>query len=308
MISDRWQGLELRHLVALKAIAETGTFAGAAARLGYTQSAISQQVAALERVVGASLIERAAGRRPPGLTTAGELVLRHGEAIIARAQAAQADVSAAAAGAAGPLRVGTYPSVGAKILPELLPRFAAECPDLEVQLQESNSDAELLSLVERGLLDLTFCMLPLADGPFDAVQLLLDPWVLLLPADGRRPKDGSSAYSLLCFRTCPVITEIESLLRRRGVEPKIVFRSDDNATLQGLVAAGFGAAFMPCLTLDVDDERTVFVDVRAKLPPRRIGIAWHRDRFRSPASHAFVEEAATVARQLESQIAPASFA
>lgn len=289
------------------AIAETGTFAGAAARLGYTQSAISQQVAALEGIVGASLIARVKGRRPLGLTGAGELVLRHGEAIIARVQAAQADVKAAAAGDAGPLRVGTYPSVGAKILPELLPLFAAAWPALEVELQESNSDAELLGLVEHGSLDLTFCMLPLPDGPFDALELLVDPWLLLLPANGSRPQGRASPYSLLCFRTCPLLNEIEFLLRRWNVEPKIVFRSDDNATLQGLVAAGVGAAFMPCLTVDTHDERTVFVDVRAKLPPRRVGIAWHRDRYRSTASHSFVEEAARLARTLEKRIAPASF-
>jgi DNA-binding transcriptional LysR family regulator len=312
---DLWQGLEVRHIAALRAIAEQGTFAGAAAQLGYTQSAISQQVAALERITGQTLLERVKGRKPLGLTEPGRLVLRHGEAILARVQAVQADLQALSDGAAGPLRVGTYPSVGVHILPELLPRFAEACPELEVQLRESNSDRELLTWIEQGELDLTFCMLPLEDGPFEALELLRDPWLMVVPASSPLIRNGSDNQQelpllqrLLCFRTCPNLTEIEALLRQWGLEPVVVFRSDDNATLQSLVAARVGAAFMPCLTIDPRDPRTVFVDVREQLPPRRVGIAWHRDRHRSAASHAFVEAASRVGAELEAEIAPTTFA
>lgn len=315
-MKDLWLGLEVRHLEALRAVAEEGTFASAAARLGYTQSAISQQIAALERIAGERLLERVRGRKPLGLTEAGTLVLRHGVTILARVQAAQADLRALAAGAAGPLRVGTYPSVGARILPELLPSFATGWPELEVQLRESNSNRELLALIEQGELDLTFCMLPLEEGPFEALELLRDPWLLVVPAPpsrhlsngGRLRAPSGHTQPLLCFRTCPTINDIEALLRHWGIEPTVVFRSDDNATLQSLVGAGVGAAFMPCLTVDLDDRRTLFVDVRSNLPPRRVAIAWHRDRHRSAASHAFVEAAARVSAQLERDIAPATFA
>src|SRR5215813_12790179 len=113
MESDRWLGVELRHLAALQAVAETGSFGRAAERLGYTQSAISQQIATLERIVGQRLIDRPGGPRPVSLTEAGELLLRHADAIAARLQAAQADLAALDAGDAGPLRIGTYQSVGA---------------------------------------------------------------------------------------------------------------------------------------------------------------------------------------------------
>src|SRR4051795_10049645 len=113
MTTDRLLGIELRHLVALQAIAEHGSFGRAAKALGYTQSAISQQVAALERAVGGRVIEGPGGPKPVTLTEAGELLLRHAEAIVARLKAAQADLAAFAAGAAGPLRVGTYQSVRA---------------------------------------------------------------------------------------------------------------------------------------------------------------------------------------------------
>ena len=117
MEADRWLGLDLRHLIALKAIADEGSFGKAAEKLGYTQSAISQQIAALERIVGLRLIERPGGPRPISLTEAGQILLRHADAIQARLLAAKADMSALEAGDAGRLRVGTFQSVGAKIIP-----------------------------------------------------------------------------------------------------------------------------------------------------------------------------------------------
>src|ERR671936_1733693 len=172
MEPDRWLGIELRHLTALEAVAREGSFGRAAKSLGYTQSAVSQQIAALERIVGARLIDRPGGPKPVSLTEAGELLLRHTEGITARLQAAQADLAALGAGDAGPLRIGTYQSVGAKVLPTLLHRFRAEWPKVDVTLTESADDAELLQLVERGELDLTFAVLPLVPGPFEAVELM----------------------------------------------------------------------------------------------------------------------------------------
>src|ERR671938_398518 len=167
MDNDRWLGVELRHLAALQAIAEEGSFGRAAQRLGYTQSAVSQQLATLERIVGERLVERPGGPRPVSLTEAGELLVRHAEAIVARLAAAQADIAALADGAAGVLRVGIYQSVGARVLPELMRRFSEAWPLVEIQLTESASDSDLLAAVERGELDLTFADLPLPEGPFE---------------------------------------------------------------------------------------------------------------------------------------------
>src|SRR6266540_12457 len=113
MEPDRWLGVELRHLAALEALADEGSFGRAAAALGYTQSAVSQQIAALERAVGVRLVERPGGPRPVTLTEAGRLLLRHANAIVARMQAAAADLAAFSEGAAGTLRIGTYQSVSA---------------------------------------------------------------------------------------------------------------------------------------------------------------------------------------------------
>jgi DNA-binding transcriptional LysR family regulator len=306
--ADLWHGLEVRHLAALRAVAEQGTFAAAAAQLGYTQSAISQQIAALEKIVGARLLVRTSGRRPVGVTDAGALLLRHGESILARVQATQADLAILQEGAAGPLRIGTYPSVGARVLPELLPAFAAQMPAVQIQLHESNSDSELLTQIEQGRLDLAFCMLPVEEGPFEALELLRDPWVLVVPAEsvvranGRPCATLGPVEPLLSFRTCPTLREIESILDRWEVQPSHVFRSDDNATLQSLVGAGTGIAFMTCLTVEPGDPRTAFADVRSELAPRRIGIAWHLDRYSRPAPQTFIRSAARVARRLQRKI------
>src|ERR687883_655615 len=110
MTSEGWPGLELRHLLALQAVSRGGGFARGGRGLGLTQSAISQQIAALERTVGQRLVERPGGRRRIWLTEAGEALLRHADAIVAHVHAAAADLDALTDGRAGRLRVGTYQS------------------------------------------------------------------------------------------------------------------------------------------------------------------------------------------------------
>ena len=296
MEADSWLGLELRHFIALKAIAEHGTFGRAAERLGYTQSAISQQIAMMERIVGQKLIDRPGGPKPVSLTEAGLLLLRHADAIAARVQAAQADLAALDAGESGPLRIGTYQSVGARVLPQLLREFTAEWPDVDVTLQESADDGQLAAMVERGELDLSFVILPLEPGPYETVELFRDPYVLVVPAGS--PLAGRDRapslrelldQPLISNRTCRTTTRVEDRLRHAGREPNIVFRTDDNGTVQGLVAAGVGIAIVPLLTVDESDTAVRVVDLGDRIPPRLVGLAWHRDRRQTGAAQAFVE-------------------
>jgi DNA-binding transcriptional LysR family regulator len=224
MESDRWLGLDLRHLVALKTIADEGSFGRAAERLGYTQSAISQQIAALERIVGLRLIERPGGPRPISLTEAGRILLRHAEAIQARLLAAKADMTALEAGDAGRLRVGTFQSVGTKILPTLLRRFGETHPGVEVVLRESPDESELLEMIERGELDLTFWTLPADTGPYESVELLRDPYVLVVPASSplaslkRTPTLREIVLQpIVGFNKCTATEQVETQPRPRGV-------------------------------------------------------------------------------------------
>ncbi len=311
MAPDTWLGLELRHLIALKTIAEEGTFGRAARRLGYTQSAVSQQIATLERIVGQRLIDRPGGPRRVSLTEAGELLLRHADAIAARLQAAQADLAALDAGDAGPLRIGTYQSVGARILPQLLREFSARWPQVAITLHESADDRELIHLVERGELDLSFVVLPLEPGPYETAELFRDPYVLVVPAGSplatrdRTPTLRELVeHPLISYRTCRTTQRVEERLRHVGREPQIVFRSDDNGTVQGLVAAGVGIAVVPRLTVDAADEAIRVVELGDRVPARLIGIAWHRDRRRTRAAEAFVE----LARDLTADIGSAEAA
>jgi molybdate transport repressor ModE-like protein len=312
MEPDRWLGVELRHFAALEAVARTGSFGRAAESLGYTQSAVSQQIQTLERLVGERLVERPGGPRAVSLTEAGSLLLRHAEAIVARLQAAQADMAALAQGHGGRLRVGTFQSVGARVLPEVMRRFAAEWPHVELVLTESVSDEELQRLVERGELDLTFAMPPLFDGPFESVELLADPYVLLVPSDHEladAPRAGLADLgdlTLIGNRACRSTQLAEDELTQRGVRVDVAFRSDDNGTVQGLVGAGYGAALVPLLTVNRHDERVRVLDLEPEIPHRRIAMAWHRDRHRSPAARAFVEVAGDVCAEVGERLAPAA--
>ena len=304
MESDRWLGVELRHFLALEAVARTGSFAKAAAALGYTQSAVSQQIAALERMVGQRLVERPGGPKPVSLTEAGRLLLTHADAIAARVAAAQADLDALGKGEAGTLRVGVFQSVGQRILPELMRRYLAAWPEVEVTLTESADDEELLALVERGELDLTFADLPLTEGPFEWVELLRDPYVLVVAADSaiaerERPPTlrEIGELDLISHKHCRTVKRLEPMF---GRPLDFVFRSDHNQTVQALVAAGVGSALVPRLTMDPEDPTTAMIEM-PKLPPRVIALAWHRDRYRTPAARAFVETAEEVTAELEQE-------
>ena len=159
-------------------------------KLGYTQSAISQQIATLERLVGEQLVERPGGPRPVAITEAGRILLRHARSIVARLQAAQADLAALSAGEAGSLHVGIFQSVGAKILPEVMRRFTRAWPEVEIELRESHADSELADLVERGELDLSFVQLPLDNPSLETLELLRDEYVLVTSADSAFPAPG----------------------------------------------------------------------------------------------------------------------
>jgi DNA-binding transcriptional LysR family regulator len=312
MEPDRWLGLELRHLIALKGVADHGSFGRAAISLGYTQSAVSQQIATLERIVGSKLIDRPGGPKPVTLTEPGRLLLRHADAITARLQAAQADLDAYDAGDAGLLRLGTYQSVGAKILPTLLSGFRAHWPQVEFSLTESIDDTELLGLVERGELDVTFTMLPLPPGPFGFAQLLSDPYVLVVPADSplaRRDRPPTlkeiAELPLIGNRNCRSLEAGLSALRATGKVPRIAFQSDDNGTVQGIAAAGMGAAFVPRLTVDEADENVAVIELSDRIPPRLIGMAWHRDRHQTRAVEAFVDAAKALCARIQPDVAAA---
>jgi DNA-binding transcriptional LysR family regulator len=305
MHGEQWLGIELRHLAALVAVARERSFRGAAASLGYVPSAISGQIAALERAVGTRLVERSRGPSRVGLTPAGELLLAHAESILSRLQAAQADLGGFLDRGRGELRVGITQSIGVRILPSLMQRYSERWPEVQLRPREAAGDLELYEGVERGELELAFVELPVPDGPFEAFELLTDPFVLLVRADdplaGRRAEAGDlGGRPLIGYSVCRGMRRVEATLEARGAEPQVVVRSDVNATVQALVAAGVGSAIVPRLAVDETDERTAVVEFGRSLtvPPRTLALAWHADRAHLPAVREFVDLAQQVAREL----------
>ena len=320
MSANEWLGIDLRHLAALEAVARTGSFGRAARELGYTQSAVSQQIAQLERIVGQKLFDRPGGPRPVEPTEAGLLLLGHADAIVAQLDAARADMGALAEGAAGTLRVGIYQSVGARLLPTLVRRFREQWPLVGVRVREESAAADLLRLLEHGELDLTFADLPLrpgaegaksgrassaspatlaANAPFEWAELLQDPYVLLVSANSELAS-LDSAPSLREVAKLPLIgrrstDEPERFLAGRVPDVNVVFRTDDNGTLAAFVAEDLGAAIEPRLVVDPRDRDVKMLPFGSRIPPRTLVLAWHRDRYRSQAAQAFVELAQELA-------------
>jgi DNA-binding transcriptional LysR family regulator len=301
----RLLGIEIRHLAALEAVAVTGSFARAARQLGYTQSAVSVQIATLERAAGVRLLERPGGRRPVVPTAAGERILRHAVRLTAQLQAAEADLTALAEGTAGTLRVGTFQSVSIRIVPDAVRRLMQLRPGIEVRLQEAPYEDELLTLVERGRLDFTFALVPPA-GPFEHVELLRDPYVLLTQ-EGSALAQRESAPTLAEIGRLPLVAYsrstygIEALLRSRGIEPHVVFRSDESGAVQRMVAAGIGSALIPRLALEPGLAGVVALDASRRVPARQIGLAWHRDASLSEAATDFLAAVQTRCAELAAQ-------
>jgi DNA-binding transcriptional LysR family regulator len=307
LLPEALSDLSLRQLLSFRAVADEGTFHGAADALDYTQSAVSQHVMALEAALGVRLFDRSRGRRTVELTEAGALLLKHVVTITDRLQAARADLLAYAAGETGTLRVGVYQSVGTRILPAIIARFGEAWPNVEVRLSEANSDQGPLDLIGSGALDLAFGVLPIPDGPYEAVELLRDPFVLVTAAgsplaatSGMPTIQLIGAQRLIGFRSCRSTRWVEEHLRSRGEDPNFVFRSEDNGTVQAMAGAGLGTALVPLLAVDVSDPSIVVLPT--DLPPRRIALLWHRDRYRSPAGLAFVDIALDVSRRLADEL------
>jgi DNA-binding transcriptional LysR family regulator len=310
VLPEALSDVSLRQLLSFRAVATEGSFHAAADALDYTQSAVSQHVMGLEAALGVRLFDRSRGRRTVELTEAGRLLLRHVETIADRLQAARADLLAYAAGETGTLRVGVYQSVGTRILPAIIGRFSQAWPGVEVQLHEAASDDGLMEMVEPGRLDLSFGVLPLPAGPFEGVELLADPFVLVVPAasplaslTGMPSLELIGEQRLIGFRSCRSTKWVEQQLRSLGREPNFVFRSEDNGTVQAMAGAGLGSALVPLLAVDRGDPSVRVLPT--DLEPRRIALIWHRDRYRSPAAAEFVRIAQGVCAELAPEIAVA---
>jgi DNA-binding transcriptional LysR family regulator len=298
-----WHGIEVRHLAALQALAEEASFQRAARRLGYSQPAVSQQLAALERIVGTSLVNRPRVSQPLTLTEAGERLLVHAKAIQANFAMAEAELVAVAEG--GQLRVGAYQTIAAHLLPYVLREFARETK-VGVVLTDTPGDEDLVTLLDHGDLDLAFVDLPLrVHRELETESLATDEYVLVLPSRSPLAVRGQPItlvdlehLKLIGFTHSGSTQRVIAHLRRQGVEPQFALRSDDNTVIQGFLAAGFGAALIPRLAADLLGGEFAVMRLESPLPPRVIGLAWTRDLSTCPPAALFLATTRRVVAQL----------
>jgi DNA-binding transcriptional LysR family regulator len=278
-------GVEVRHLLALQGVVEAGSFRGAAERLGYSQGSVSAQIGALEQMIGTQLLERAPGR-PVRLTAAGGAFYPHAvEALVRLRSGAEDAVGAEKTKSVARLRIGTYPSAAARLLPALLDRLIDAQPDAEVSVSEASIAEELERAVEDGRLDLTFTVQPFRRQGVEGIALLEDPFCLVVArssalADRAAPlgPDDLAEQPLILSGTCTHMRHLETRLRLRGHEPRIAMRTDDDGFAHGLAAAGLGAAVLTRLQLDPYRDDVVAIELVDVLPPRIVALAWARDR------------------------------
>jgi DNA-binding transcriptional LysR family regulator len=240
--------MNLRHLETLLAIAETGSFAAAADRVGVTQSAVSMQMQALEQVLGASLFDRA--RRPPVLNELGRAILVHARTVVRAAE----DLSAAASGAAlrGRLRLGIIPTAAIGLVPDALTRLATRAPDLQIRV-ESGLSTDLARRVGQGVLDAALVTeTPRLERGLAVRPVLEEPLLVVAP----RSAAGPPARALL--RRLPFIRfnrrtgvgrVIDAALRRDRVAVVETMELDSIEAILAMVGRGLGVAVAPAGSL-----------------------------------------------------------
>jgi len=306
MVMTSLANLEIRHLRALRAVADEGTFARAGDRLGYTQSAISQQIAALETATGGALFDRPGGPKRAILTPLGERLLRHGDEILGHIEAVQSDVTRFLAGRVGTLSVGTFQSASVQLLPGVLQRLRRDRPDLEVRLSETTEEQDLVDWLLSRRVDVAFLTSTPDEAAIETIPLISDPFLLVSSAHGDNVGLPGATVAPADLSGEPLVAETPSACQRlieRGLsthaaELNVVFRTQDNAAVQAMARSGLGHAVMASLATDLDDPGVIIRALDPPIPHRQISVGVLCDREQPPALERFIELAGDVADEL----------
>jgi len=280
------------RLKVLQEVVAQGSFSGAADALSYSQSAVSQAIATLEAEVGAPLIER--DRRGVRPTAAGAALAHHAEGIFARMEAAEGEVEAIVGGHGGRLRVASFPTAGATLMPQTIARFLAAHPGVEVSLAEGEPE-EIAPRLRAGEFDLV--LLYEFDGVGERLgagmrrfELLEDPLFLALPDEHRlaghrrlRLEQLGEENWIQTSAESPCARHVVRSCHAAGFEPRVSFESDDYQTVQGLVAAGVGVALIPELALSTVREDIRIRALHPESPVRNVFAATRRGAATTPA-------------------------
>jgi DNA-binding transcriptional LysR family regulator len=294
-------------LVRLRVLAEVinrGSFSEAADALSYTQSAVSQAVARLERETGARLVVRDRRRVRP--TAAGATLLQHADAIFAQVQAAEDELAALLGLRAGRLRVASFPSAGATLMPEAVATFRRRHPHVELSLAEGEPE-EISPRLRSGEFDLALLFrfpgaTEATEGPLAITHLFDDPMQVALPAGHRLVDKEPLALADLqdeewvqTSAASPCARHVVRSCLAAGFEPRVSFESDDYATVLGLVAAGVGVALIPQLALGSQQPGVVVRPLDPSTPTRSIVAAIPAGPSAAPAARSMVRILADIA-------------
>ena len=286
--------LDVRRLRVLSEVARAGSLAGAAEALNYSPSAVSQQIATLEREVGMTLVER----RSRGIivTDAGRTLVEHAEAVFARLEAAEEAVAEIASGHGGLLRMAAFPTVAGTVLPKAAAAFRGARPGVRLKVTEA-SPARSVRLLRDGRLDLALTLdLSDTERGVEVFHLFDDPVQLAVPADHPLAAVGETRLADLAAETWvdvpPSNSDSNLLVRacaRAGFVPSVAFESDDYEVIRELVATGVGIALLPDLARRPPDERVVLVSLGPDAPHRVIQAATRPEPARTAAASAMLE-------------------
>lgn len=304
--------LDVKQLRVLKAVSEHGSFSAAAEVLSYTQPAISQQIAALEKQAGTKLVDR--GSRGVTLTEAGRTLVEHAEVVLARLSAAEAELEAMRGVRGGRVRLSSFPTAGASLLPPAIALFTRRYPDVELTfVEEDPEDAVPMLRAAELEVAMVFEYRDLSQPEFDRLyegvelrHLLDDPMYIAVPRDhsGARKQhvrlEDFADDIWIQNDTCGPCGRLHlAACVSAGFEPKIGFESDDYNVVQGLIAAGVGISLLPALSLTNVREDIVVRALGPRAPARRIASAVIDGRYRSPATDAMLDILSEVAGRYE---------
>lgn len=290
--------LDVKRLRILREVAEHGSFSAAADSLHLTQSAVSQQIAALEREAGTMLIDRNRGNLR--LTDPGEALVSHADAVLARLDEAERELHEIAGLRGGRVRVASFPTAGATVVIRAVASFRRKYPEVELKMSEAEPNASIPQL-HAGEHDLALVYdydhVPLAEDRDTERHLLLEEQMqLALPKDHRLAARERVPLAELRDETWIVGTcdhscrdNVVLACRRAGFEPQVGFESDDYQVHQSLVAAGMGVSLVPELLLTGRAPGMRVVGIEPHPPVRRVWAMTRLSPSRSAATDAMLE-------------------
>ncbi|WP_413317787.1 LysR family transcriptional regulator [Agrococcus sp. 1P02AA] len=271
--------VDIRTLRTMRCIMRAGSFAAAARELGYTASAVSQQMAGLEQALGIQLFEREASRVVP--TEAAHYLAQRSDEVFELLDQVEIDIARLGAGQAGRLRVGAFNSAGGPLLGTAIARFLVRRREVEITLDEGEPHA-LFPLVANGSLDLALGFeYDLVPSAFPAnlrlTEVMTEGLCIVAPRKhrfARKPRVGlhelASETWVAHGEETPSHQCLMALCRQHGFTPRIAFRSNNPGTVQGIVKAGLAIALMPEITLRDATDATVVLAMAERLPQRKI--------------------------------------